>query len=210
MSPLSPGGGLVALQPPAPTSLQCLGPHSPGPDPGCALPRAAQGRAQPPAVPRGCRAVRPPALCQRSAMLFTHERGSEASALGANYPVLIFFGEKETRAFQTWPNLISWGRRLFPTSLVPGMGPGCVAGRVTALHWGGCGLCPARSRVCRVCHVPLWWMEGLETLQGSPPCGHHRGEGYDLGFCCPCLSLLPPRFVPACPTAMGTVMEAGA
>lgn len=44
-------------------------------------------------------------------MLFTHERGSEASAPAANYPVLIFFGEKETRAFQTWPNLISWGRR---------------------------------------------------------------------------------------------------
>lgn len=54
---------------------------------------------------------RPPALCQHLAMLFTHERGSEASAPAANYPVLIFFGEKETRAFQTWPHLISCGRR---------------------------------------------------------------------------------------------------
>lgn len=57
------------------------------------------------------RVPRLPVLCQHSAMLFTHERGSEASAAAANYPVLIFFGEKETRAFQTWPNLISWGRR---------------------------------------------------------------------------------------------------
>lgn len=57
------------------------------------------------------RVPRPPALCQRSAMLFTHERGAEASVPAANYPVLIFFGEKETRPFQTWPNLISWGRR---------------------------------------------------------------------------------------------------
>lgn len=55
----------------------------------------------------GCACAAAPVLCQRSEMLFTHERGSEASALGANYPVLIFFGEKETRAFQTWPNLIS-------------------------------------------------------------------------------------------------------
>lgn len=73
--------------------------------------------------------------------------------MGANYPVLIFFGEKETRAFQTWPNLISWGRWLFSTSLEPGMEPGCMAGR--ALHWGGCEMCPAQSSVCRVCRVPL-------------------------------------------------------
>lgn len=63
------------------------------------------------AAPGRLRAPRPPALCQRSAMLFTHERGAEASVPAANYPVLIFFGEKETRPFQTWPNLISWGRR---------------------------------------------------------------------------------------------------
>lgn len=69
--------------------------------------------------------LRPPALCQRSAMLFTHERGSEASAPAANYPVLIFFGEKETRAFQTWPHLISggWGGEAgvaFPHRLAQG------------------------------------------------------------------------------------------
>lgn len=49
-----------------------------------------------------------PALYQHLEMLFTHEGGSEAFALGASYPVLIFFGEKEVRALQTWPNLISW------------------------------------------------------------------------------------------------------
>lgn len=80
-------------------------------------------------TPRSGSVCRGRALCQRSAMLFTHERGAEASVPAANCPVLIFFGEKETRPFQTWPNSISWGRRgraweAFPQRARPREGAG--------------------------------------------------------------------------------------
>lgn len=130
----------------------------------------------------GCLCVpRPPALCQRSAMLFTHERGSEASTPAANYPVLIFFGEKETRAFQTWPNLISWGRR----------GRARVAFPPPASHEGrGWGARAAGSWPAPACLAVTWWPTGSVCLHwpryrpcGSRVCwgqphGGRRGRGW--------------------------------
>lgn len=131
---------------------------------------------------------RPPALCQRSAMLFTHERGAEASVPAANYPVLIFFGEKETRPFQTWPNLISWGRRGraredFPHRPRPreGAGMGRLVHGQFCLQAGTGGLCVPILAV-----VPSLGEQRVLGLECWKPTGDRRSA---LRFCT-CSSLL--------------------
>lgn len=157
-------------------------------------------------------------------MLFTHERGSEASAPAANYPVLIFFGEKETRAFQTWPNLISWGRRgrawaAFPHQPRAREGAG-VHGRLGY----GQPLPPGWDRAAGGIHVPMsavvWplWQRGL---LGSVPCGEAREQvarnpphsspwigvpGGERRMCFWVLYVLIPAISPLhCPTATGNL-----
>lgn len=129
------------------------------------------------AAPGRLRVPRPPALCQRSAMLFTHERGAEASVPAANYPVLIFFGEKETRPFQTWPNLISWGRRgrageAFPHRPRPreGAGMGRLGHSQLCLQAGTGGLC-----VPTLAAVPPLREQGVLGLECWKPRGDRRG-----------------------------------
>lgn len=143
------------------------------------------------------RVPRPPALCQRSAMLFTHERGAEASVPAANYPVLIFFGEKETRPFQTWPNLISWGRRGRVQETSPHRP------RVKGLGWGGWVMASSASRLGQegwraLCAHPgcsaipegagCAGLECWKLLQGSPGRGLPRGvlSGFVRAHLCCC------------------------
>lgn len=161
-------------------------------------------------------------------MLFTHERGSEASAPAANYPVLIFFGEKETRAFQTWPNLISWGRWGRAWAAFPHQPRAREGAGVRGQLGYGQPLPPGWDRAASGIHVhmpavvlPLWEWGSL----GSVPCGEAREQVARKGWNPPrgspwlgvpggerrmCFGvllyvLIPATSPPRCPTATGNL-----